>query len=145
ILLVSSGIDTFSKTNYDKTLKLVERAGIPIYAIGIGNLFEKLYESRMSDEQRLNFLQATNQLRSFSEQSGCYYFPVTFQGEIPTTLKSIAALLRNQHTLAYNSTNSRKEGKRRKIDVYVDLNGDGKPDNDKLIVQHRKSYTEPTN
>lgn len=145
ILLVSSGLDTFSKTNYDKTLKLVERAGIPIYSIGIGNLFQKLYEHRMSDEARLTFLQAGNQLRSFSELSGGYYFPVTFQGEIPTTMKAISALLRSQYSLAYNSTNSRKEGKRRKIEVLVDVNGDGKADNEKLVVQHRKSYTEPKN
>jgi Ca-activated chloride channel homolog len=143
ILLVSSGIDTFSKTNYDKTLKLVERAGIPIYCIGIGNLFYKLYENRMSDEARLNFLQAGNQLRSFAEKSGGYYFPVTFQGEIPTDLKAIAALLRNQYSLAYTPTNTSKNGKRRKIDVHVDLDGDGKYEDDKIILQYRKTYVEP--
>jgi Ca-activated chloride channel homolog len=143
ILLISLGNDTFSKINYDKTLKIVERAGIPIYSIGIGNLFFKLYEHRMSDEARLTFLQAGNQLRSFSEKSGGLYFPVTFQGEIPTNLKAIEAFLRNQYSLTYTPTNTRKDGKRRKIDVHIDLNGDGKFEDDKMILQYRKSYVEP--
>jgi VWFA-related protein len=143
ILLVSDGIDTFSKTNYDKTLKLAEHSGIPIYCIGIGNLFFKLYEDRMSDEQRLNFLQAGNALKSFSDLSGGRFFPVTFQGEIPTDLKVISALLRSQYSIAYSPTNTRHEGKRRKIDIHVDVDGDGKADDQKLVIQYRKNYTEP--
>lgn len=143
ILLVSSGLDTFSKTTYDKTLKLVESAGIPIYSIGIGNLFFKLYENRLSDEARLTFYQAGNQLRSFSELSGGHYFPVTFEGEIPSTLKAISAYLRNQYSIGYATTNSRREGKRRKIEVHVDVDGDGKADDKKVTLQYRKTYVEP--
>lgn len=143
ILLISSGLDTFSKINYDKALKIVESSGVPIYSIGIGNLFFKLNESRLSDEARLTFLQSSNQLRFFSEVSGGRFFPVTFQGEIPSTLKSISALLRSQYSIGYNTTNSRREGKRRKIEVKVDVDGDGQEDNKKLVISHRKSYIEP--
>jgi VWFA-related protein len=145
ILLVSSGFDTFSKVNYDKTLKLVEAAGIPIYAIGIGNLFFKRNEPFLADEQRLAFYQAGNQLRSFSERSGGRYFPVTFQGELGTTFRSISLLLRSQYSLGYSPTNTRHEGKRRKIEIQVDLDGDGQPDDKKLVLQYRKVYTEPKN
>lgn len=145
ILLVSSGFDTFSKITYDKALKLVQNAGIPIYSIGIGNLFFKLYEARMSDEQRLGFYQAANQLRSFSELTGGRYFPVTFQGEIPSTLKAISFLLRSQYSIGYSPTNTRKEGKKRKVEVHVDIDGDGKRDDQKLVIQYRKVYTEPKN
>lgn len=143
ILLISSGFDTFSKLTFDKALKVVEQAGIPIYTIGIGNFFFKLNEPRLSDEQRLGFYQAANQLKTFSETSGGRYFPVTFQGEIPTDLKAITALLRNQYSVGYTPTNPRRQGKRRKIEVHVDVNGDGKADDKDLIVQHRKVYTEP--
>lgn len=142
ILLISSGFDTFSKLTYDKTLKLVESAGVPIYSIGIGNLFFKLYESRMSDEQRLGFYQAANQLRYFSELSGGRTFPVTFEGEIPSTLRAISALLRSQYSIGYTPTNTRQEGKKRKVEIHVDVDGDGKRDDNKLVIQYRKVYTE---
>ena len=35
IVLISSGIDTFSKLTYDKTRKKLQEAGVPIYAIGL--------------------------------------------------------------------------------------------------------------
>ncbi|MBL8152387.1 MAG: VWA domain-containing protein [Blastocatellia bacterium] len=143
ILLVSSGFDTFSKINYGQALKLVESAGVPIYSIGIGNLFFKLNEQRMGPEQRLTFLQAANQLRSFSEKSGGIYFPVTFQGEIPSTLNGIQALLRNQYSIGYTPTNTRREGKTRKIEVFVDVDGDGKSDNKNLMLSYRPAYKEP--
>ncbi|MCS6884414.1 MAG: VWA domain-containing protein [Acidobacteriota bacterium] len=142
ILLISSGLDTFSKINYSQALKLVENAGIPIYSIGIGNLFFKIYEDRMAPEQRLTWLQAANQLRSFSQLSGGAYFPVTFQGELPTTLEAITMLLRSQYTLAYSPTNTRRQGKKRKIEVHVDIDGDGQPDNKRLILTYRQSYQE---
>ncbi|MGH9844730.1 MAG: hypothetical protein ACREEM_38930, partial [Blastocatellia bacterium] len=36
ILLVSTGIDTFSKINYDEARKIVENSGVPVYVIGVG-------------------------------------------------------------------------------------------------------------
>jgi len=143
ILLIALGIDTFSRINYDQARKIVENAGIPVYCIGIGNLFYKLNDPRLSPEANLTFLQAFNTLRTFAESSGGRYFPVTFIGELPTTLRSIDTLLRNQYSLGYEPTNPRREGKRRKIEVLVDVDGDGKPDNKRLEVQYRRSYIEP--
>ena len=47
ILLVSSGIDTFSKINYGEARKIAQNAGVPIYIIGTGNLFFKKYGDMM--------------------------------------------------------------------------------------------------
>lgn len=41
IILVASGIDTFSKINYSDARKIVQEAGVPIYIISTGNLFFK--------------------------------------------------------------------------------------------------------
>jgi VWFA-related protein len=143
ILLVSIGIDTFSKINFDQARKIVENSGVPIYSIGIGELFFILYESRMPPEMRLTFLQAQNTLKTFSENSGGRYYPVRFQGALNSVLDSISVMLRTQYTLGYMPTNSRRDGKRRKIKILVDVDGDGKPDNDRVEVQARQSYVEP--
>ncbi len=143
ILLIALGVDTFSKINYDQTRKIVEGAGVPVYSIGIGNLFYKRFDGQIAPEQSMTLLQAFNTLRTFSKSSGGEYFPVTFPGEIPTTLRSISALMRNQYSLGYSPTNTRKEGKRRKVEVLVDINGDGQPDNKSLELRYRPSYVEP--
>ncbi len=50
VFLVSTGIDTFSKINYDQARKIVQNAGVPIYIIGTGELFYKKYEHLLPAE-----------------------------------------------------------------------------------------------
>jgi Ca-activated chloride channel homolog len=150
MLLVSSGIDTFSKINYDQARKIVENSGVPIYVIGTGNLFLKKYDQYLDPGRglemygipdRMTLLQAQNTLKTFADSTGGRYFPVTFPGEIPSVLQSVSALVRNQYSLGYTPTNSRRDGKRRKIQVKVNL-GD-QVDPKLIVVQHRQTYVEP--
>jgi VWFA-related protein len=150
ILLVASGLDTFSKINYDEARKIVENSGVPVYVIGTGNLFLKKYDQYLDPGRglemygipdRMTLLQAQNTLKTFADSTGGKYFPVTFPGEIPSVLQSIQALVRNEYSLGYTPTNTRKEGKRRKIQVKVNL-GD-QIDPKLIVVQHRQSYIEP--
>ncbi|MFN7929450.1 MAG: VWA domain-containing protein [Blastocatellia bacterium] len=150
ILLISSGIDTFSKINFDQARKIVENSGVPIYCLGTGNLFLKKYDQYLDPGRggningipfdRMTMLQAQNQLKTFSEATGGAYIPITFPGEIPAALQKIQALLRNEYSLGYTPTNTRKEGKRRKIQVKVNL-GD-QIDPKLIVIQHRQSYVE---
>jgi VWFA-related protein len=143
VILCSIGIDTLSKLNYDETRKIVSDAGIPIYCIGVGNLFHKIYEPQLDPVTNMTWLQAFNTLKTFSRITGGQYFPVTFPGEIPTTMRSITNLMRSQYSIGYTPSNTRHEGKLRKIDVRVDVDGDGKYGDKGYIVQHRESYIEP--
>jgi Ca-activated chloride channel family protein len=143
VILVSLGIDTFSRITYDKALKIVSSAGVPIYTVGVGNLFYKKYEHTLPPEGRLSFLQAQNSLSSFSKFSGGVYFPMTFETEIPQIMQSIQGMLRSQFSLGYSPTNTRREGKERKIRLDVDVDGDGQPDNKQLELHFRERYVEP--
>src|SRR5947207_3798533 len=51
VVLVATGLDTFSKINMDQARKIVQNSGIPIYIIGIGQLFQKLYGDSMNPGQ----------------------------------------------------------------------------------------------
>ena len=149
IILVASGIDTFSKTNYDAVRKVIQNSGIPIYVISTGNLFFKMYENQLpatdgldGSPGRMTFLQAQNTMNTFAKESGGAHFPVTFPGEIPSVLQSINALLRNQYSIAYDTGEAPREaGKKYKLEVKVDVNGDGIYDDKQFIVQHRPFYT----
>ena len=150
VLLISSGIDTFSKINFDQARKIVENSGVPIYCLGIGNLFLKRFDQMLDPGRgtningipfdRMTMLQAQNQLKTFSESTGGNYIPITFPGEIPAALQKIQAMLRNEYSLGYTPTNTRKEGKRRKIQVKVNL-GD-QIDPKLIVIQHRQTYVE---
>ncbi|MCZ2078229.1 MAG: VWA domain-containing protein [Bryobacteraceae bacterium] len=119
IVLISSGIDTFSKLTFDKTRKALQTAGVPIYAIGLMQALREWYDARgyLGSIARLDFLQADNQLRTFANETGGQaYFP-RFYGEFPSIFASIAQALRNQYSLAYQPTNQARDGKYRKIKV----------------------------
>lgn len=117
ILLVTSGIDTFSKLTYDKARKSLQEAGVPVYSIGILQLARTIAESRGANT--IDFLQGDNELRTFAKETGGQaYFP-RFLGEMPTDFAAINQALRNQYSLGYSPTNQAKDGKFRKITVQL--------------------------
>ena len=152
VLLVASGLDTFSKINQDKARKIVQSSGIPIYIIGTGNLFVKKFDRYLDPGRgtnirgipidRMSFLQAANILNTFAKESGGAFYPVTFEGELPKVLGSINALLRSQYSLAFNPGDIH-DGKQHKIKVSVDVNGDGVYDDKEYVIQARQFYNAP--
>ncbi|MEK6302472.1 MAG: VWA domain-containing protein [Acidobacteriota bacterium] len=143
VILITLGIDTFSRITYDKALKIVARAGVPIFCVGVGNLLYKKYGDNWPPEVRLEFEQAKNALGTFARYTGGAYFPMTFEGEIREIMHSIEVMLRGQYSLGYSPTNTRREGKDRKIKVEVDVDGDDLADNKRLDLKFRERYVEP--
>jgi len=152
VLVVGSGLDTFSKINMDQARKIVQNAGIPIYIIGTGQLFVKKYGDRMDPGQgvnirgipidRMTFLQADNTMKTFAKESGGAFYPVTFEGELPSVLGSINALLRSQYSLGFKPDDVH-DGKTHKIVVKVDVDGDGQYDDKAYVVKAREVYNAP--
>ena len=149
VILIASGIDTFSKINYGDARKVLQNSGVPVYIIGTGNMFKKLYGDYLPPTDsiggmpgRMTWLQADNTLQTFAKETGGAYFPVTFEGELPKVLGSINALLRSQYSLAFNPGDVR-DGKQHKLKVSVDVNGDGVYDDKEYVVQARQYYNSP--
>jgi Ca-activated chloride channel homolog len=152
VLLVATGLDTFSKINMDQARKIVQNSGIPIYIIGIGQLFVKKYADYMDPGRgsniggipidRMTFLQAENTMKTFAKESGGAYFPVTFDGELPEVLGSINALLRSQYSLGFKPDDV-ADGKSHKIVVKVDVDGDGTTDERAYVIHAREVYNAP--
>ncbi|MBX7055330.1 MAG: VWA domain-containing protein [Pyrinomonadaceae bacterium] len=150
IILVASGIDTFSKIGYDDARRIIQEAGVPIYIISTGNLFFKMYENRLGATDdisggpgRLTFLMAQNIMNTLARESGGRHFPMTFEGEVPGYLQSINALMRSQYSLTYDLAEKKPPGTRSKIEVKVDVDGDGVYDDKLYQVQHRPYYVTP--
>jgi len=149
VILIASGIDTFSKINYGDARKVLQNSGVPVYIIGTANMFKKIYgdqlpatDSLLGMPGRMSWLQADNTLNTFAKETGGAYFPVTFEGELPKVLGSINALLRSQYSLAFNPGDVH-DGKQHKLQVRVDINGDGTYDDKEYVVQARQFYNSP--
>jgi VWFA-related protein len=117
IVLLSSGVDTFSKLTFDKARRGVQDAGIPIYAVGLMQAIRIIYEGQMGEIERMDFLQADNQMRTFAKESGGQSFFPRFYAEFPQIFQAISESLRNQYVLTYNPSNQARDGKFRKIKV----------------------------
>jgi VWFA-related protein len=147
ILLISTGLDTFSKHTYDQALDKCKNANASVYSVGLGQWYREYYDARggISQETNLNYLMGDNRLKSFSELTGGAAFFPRFPSELPSIMQNISSSLRSQYSIAYSSSNTAKDGKFRKIRVEVQtdlLNAKGKPL--KLKVITRKGYTAKT-
>jgi VWFA-related protein len=117
IVLLSSGVDTFSKLTYDKARKIIQDGGVPVYAIGLMQALRIMREGRMGPMQEIGFLQADNQMTTFARETGGLAFFPRFYGEFPSIFGTISDSLRNQYSIGYEPANKAKDGKFRKIKV----------------------------
>jgi Ca-activated chloride channel homolog len=119
IVLLSSGVDTFSRLRYDEARKKVQEAGVPIYGIGLMQMLREWMDARgyLGGIDRMTFLQADNQMRTFAKETGGQaYFP-RFEGEYGQIFGAIHQALRNQYVLTYMPSNKAHDGTYRKIKV----------------------------
>jgi Ca-activated chloride channel homolog len=142
ILLVSTGLDTFSRHTYQEALEKTKRANASIYAISVGQTSRIIADADgvISPSVNMELLMADNRLRSFADNTGGEAFFPRFETELPSIFNSISIMLRNQYSIAYLSSNTKRDGKYRKISVEVNssLTQNGKPV--KLKVLTRKGY-----
>ena len=119
IVLISSGIDTFSKKNYGETRKILQETGVPVYAIGLMQALRDIIEARggLQGPAGLDFLQADNAMRTFAKETGGMAFFPRFMGEFPTIFQQIHQALRSQYVITYEPSNKAHDGTYRKIKV----------------------------
>ena len=120
IVLIASGIDTFSKLNF--------RPGSPQDTRRRSDGLR--HRPDASPTHRLRFLwkgwgrcndstfcRRDNQMRTFARETGGMAFFPRFYGEFPTIYRAIHHSMRNQYSMTYSPTNTKRDGKWRKIKV----------------------------
>lgn len=146
IILVSSGVDTFSKLTYDKiTKKVKDSKDITIFPVSIGWYLREMCDNPSYNctgishgmasygIHRIDYLQADNEMRTFASMTGGRaYFP-RFQAEFGEIFRDIGDDIRHQYSLAYSPTNTKLDGTYRKLKVQVVA-----PDGGPLKVKDQK-------
>jgi VWFA-related protein len=146
VLVLASGIDTFSRLTLDKTIAKLKQTDVTVYCVGVA---EQMFV-RTLDNGGLTYLQAQNQLKTFAEMTGGRTWFPRFDGEIPGIMADVAGSLRNEYSLGYTPSNRNNDGKYHKIKVEV-VAPDGGPltvldqkgKKRKFQVYARQGYTAP--
>lgn len=130
IILVSTGIDTFSKLNLDQITKKVKNThDITIFPISIGWLLREYCETHGCTGMShgiasmgmgsIDWYQADNELQTFARLTGGRFYQPRFEGDFPDTFRDISEDIRHQYTLTYRPTNPKLDGSYRKLKVEV--------------------------
>jgi VWFA-related protein len=159
IILISTGIDTFSKLNYNQILNKVKAThDVTIFPISIGWLWREYCEENHCTGishgvsslgmKEIDWLQADNQMQTFAKLTGGRFYQPRFEGDMVDAFKDISGDIRNQYTITYHPTNAKLDGSYRKlkVEVVADNGGplkiqDQKHKDVKFEVIAREGYT----
>jgi VWFA-related protein len=142
VILVTTGVDTFSKLTLDKIMKKIkDTKDVTIFPVSVGWIIREMYEARGRAAphgmgipvSNMDYLQADNEMRTFAAMTGGRaYFP-RFEGEMPELFRDISNDIRNQYSITYRPTNDKLDGTYRKLKVQVVA-----PDGGPLKVKDQK-------
>ncbi len=128
LLVVTDGEDNASHNSLEKTLREIQKTDTVIYTIGL-----------LGDEKRSDKNRAMKALKQIAEASGGLAFFPESVDDVHNICEQVAHDIRNQYTLAYYPSNTRKDGTFRAVSVQViPPRGRGK-----LVARTRNGYYAP--
>jgi Ca-activated chloride channel family protein len=125
IVILSDGMDTYSKATSDKAVESALAVGATIFAVDMSDLNVGGSSGRLGAAQ----------LRGFAERTGGRFVATPGGQALRDTFAGIAEELGHQYTIAYRPVNTKRDGKWRKLEV--------KLNREDLTVRTRKGYRAP--
>lgn len=122
IVVLSDGMDTYSKASAGKALETALAVGASIYAV----------DMTATDGNASRNQQTAMVLRNFAEKSGGRFVATPGGPQLREAFASIAEELGHQYTIAFRPANHARDGKWRTLDVKVS--------NSELVARTRKGY-----
>ncbi len=125
IVILSDGMDTFSKASSEKAVESALAIGASIYAVDMSN----------NEGPGFHNQQSAAVLKGFAEKSGGRFVATPGGPALRDAFASIADELGHQYTIAYRPLNRVRDGKWRKLDIKISRSD--------LVVRTRKAYRAP--
>jgi VWFA-related protein len=125
ILLITTGIDTFSRVTLDETMDRLKESNVTIFCVGVAESEYMMAETR-SGSSAIGYVQAKNQLQAFANLTGGLAWFPRFEGEIPSLFGSVVGFLRSEYDLGFSPSNATRDGKYHKLKVEI-VGPDGSP------------------
>jgi Uncharacterized protein containing a von Willebrand factor type A (vWA) domain len=128
LLVVTDGEDNTSHNSLDKAIKEVQKTDTVIYTIGL-----------LGEESKKNSKKAKKALEQLAVASGGLAFFPENVDDVHNICEQVARDIRNQYTLAYYPSNTKRDGTYRAVQVEViPPRGRGK-----LVARTRNGYYAP--
>jgi Ca-activated chloride channel family protein len=127
IIVLSDGMDTYSRASSDKAVESALAIGATIYAVDMS----------ASEGGAFRNHQSAAVLKNFAEKSGGLFIATPGGPALRDAFSNIADELGHQYTVAYRPLNKVRDGKWRKLDVKVSRQD--------WVVRTRKEYRAPKN
>jgi Ca-activated chloride channel family protein len=123
IAVLSDGEDTSSVIAFDDVLAMARKSGINIYTICLQNQ----YAAARAESGRKYFSESDFAMKSLAQETGAQsYFPHSVQ-ELRGIYAGISDELANQYSIGYAPTNSRLDGRFRRIVIKVNDHPEFRP------------------
>ena len=126
IVVLSDGMDTFSKASGDKAVESALAIGASIYAVDMSSLEVGGTTGR----------QSAGSLKGFAEKTGGKFIATPGGPALRDAFTGIADELGHQYTISYRPVNQKRDGKWRALEVKL-------VSRDDLTVRTRKGYRAP--
>ena len=126
IVVLSDGMDTFSKASGDKAVETALGVGATIYAVDMSSLEVGGTSGR----------QSALSLKGFAEKTGGRFITTPGGPQLRDAFTGIADELGHQYTISYRPANTKRDGKWRTLEVKL-------VSHDDLTVRTRKGYRAP--
>ena len=126
IVVLSDGMDTFSKASGDKAVESALAVGASIYAVDMSSLEIGGTTGR----------QSALSLKGFAEKTGGRFITTPGGPQLRDAFTGIADELGHQYTIAYRPMNTKRDGKWRTLEVKL-------VSHDDLTVRTRNGYRAP--
>ena len=121
MVVITDGEDTSSRMRKEDAIQAAQKNDVLIYGIGV-----------QGEEYGTNF----GVLKKFAEETGGAFFsPHARLSEIQEAFRAIGEEIQGQYSLAYSSTNRKKDGSFRSIDLRCKVSG--------VRIRTRKGYYAP--
>jgi VWFA-related protein len=144
VILISTGLDTFSKLTLDKiTKKIKDTKDVTIFPVSIGWALREYCEVHgctgishgmaSLHMSTIDYLQADNELKTFAAMTGGRAFFPRFEAEFSEIFQEVGEDIRKQYSISYHPTNNKLDGTYRKLKVQVVA-----PDGGPLKVKDQK-------
>lgn len=121
VLLLATGINTFSAATLDEINDRLRRTDATIFCIGLAEAEYLRYGG-----SSLSYLQGKNELSSFAKRTGGLAMFPRFEGELPDIFRSVVGFLRSEYTLTFRPPPEIRDGRYHRLKVEI-VGADGKP------------------
>jgi len=127
LVLYTDGGENSSAQTWDDTLTLLRASDATVYSIGF-----------MQHQPAFSRLDQQRRLRQIAEMTGGQAFFPSVMKDLDAAYEKVASEVRAQYSLGYVSTNSKRDGKWRKVDIRIK-----RPGLKNLSIRSRKGYFAP--